>query len=217
MTKREVIITAGAGAASVIVGAIVLAILVLEFGWFDIAAGDAHMPFVRRFVHGVMTHGVAQRAPHVRVPASVPAAVVATGLCEYREHCQTCHGGLGVARDRWASGLNPPPPYLVDARARWSASELYWIISKGVKMTAMPSWKMSMRDDEIWSIVAYLENMPRVPAGAYRGWAIARVCPTTGEVMKAISGSRAPPARELPQLPLGLQRRLISFHSAARK
>lgn len=196
---RRFLIAAAAGAASVVLAGIVASVLVLEFGWFDIAAADAHLPFVRWFVHRVMIHGVGQRAPRVQVPATVPVAVVAGGLCQYQQHCQMCHGGPGVARSTWANGLNPAPPYLIDARSRWTPQELYWIIAKGVKMTAMPSWKMSMSDKQIWSIVAYLENMPRVPASAYRKWSAAGQCPAPAEVMKALAGLQIPPAGELPR------------------
>lgn len=196
---RNYILAAGGGAAAVILGGIIIAVLVLELGWFDISAGDAHLPMVRWFVHHVMVHGVGKRARNTPVPSSVGAAMVASGLCEYREHCQMCHGGPGTARGQWANGLNPPPPYLLDARSNWTPQELHWIIAKGVKMTAMPAWKMSMTDAKIWSIVSYLENMSRIPPAAYRSWAKAGYCPTPADVMKAVAGPQAPPASELPQ------------------
>lgn len=198
LIDRKILIGAAAGAAGLVFAAILGAIAVLEFGWFDIAAGDAHLPFVRLFVHQVMIKGVGKRAPHIRVPATVSVAVVAQGLCEYQQHCQMCHGGPAVARDPWANGLNPPPPYLIDARGHWKPQELYWIIAKGVKMTAMPSWKMSMSDKQIWSIVAYLENMPRIPAGAYRKWSETGQCPAPAEIMQAIAQMQVPPENELP-------------------
>jgi mono/diheme cytochrome c family protein len=199
LIDRKILVGAAAGAAGLVLAAIVAAFLVLEFGWFDIAAGDAHLPLVRWFVHHVMIRGVGKRAPHIRVPATVPAAAVAAGLCEYQQHCQMCHGGPAVARDAWANGLNPPPPYLIGARGNWTPQELYWIIAKGVKMTAMPSWKMSMSDKQIWSTVAYLENMPRVPAGAYRKLSESHQCPAPAELMNAMAGVQIPPASELPR------------------
>jgi mono/diheme cytochrome c family protein len=195
---RNFLTAAAAGAGTVVLGAIIIAVLVLEFGWFDVSAADAHMPFVRWFVHRVMIHGVGRRAAHVAVPATVPAQVVAGGLCEYREHCQMCHGGPAVARDPWANGLNPTPPYLIDAHSRWTPQELYWIINKGVKMTAMPAWKMSMSDKDIWSIVAYLENMPKIPAGSYRAWAASGKCPSGRDLQMAIE-TQIPPPGDLPQ------------------
>jgi len=205
MNARRLIIAAAAGAASVVFGGIVIAVLVLEFGWFDISAADAHMPVVRWFVHRVMIHGVGRRAAHIPVPATVPAAVVAGGLCEYQQHCQMCHGGPGVARGAWANGLNPTPPYLIDSHSHWTPQELYWIISKGVKMTAMPSWKMSMSDKQMWSIVAYLENMPKIPPGAYRSWALSGKCPSGADLAKVVQ-AQIPPAAELPQPRLDIRR-----------
>jgi mono/diheme cytochrome c family protein len=204
---RKLILAAAAGAASVVIGGIIVAFLVIEFGWFDISAADAHMPFVRLFVHRAMIRGVGERAAHMRVPATVPAAVVAQGLCEYQQHCQMCHGGPGVARDAWANGLNPTPPYLIDSHSRWTPQELYWIVSKGVKMTAMPSWKMSMSDKQMWSVVAYLENMPKIPPGAYQAWSAGHVCPSAKDVLSAVAGSQAPPLATLPKLPVPFSKR----------
>lgn len=207
MKVRNFIIAAAAGAASLVLGGIIIAIAVVEFGWFDISAADAHLPFVRWFVHQVMVNGVGKRAAHIAVPATVPAEVVANGLCEYQQHCQTCHGGPAVARDAWANGLNPTPPYLIDAHSHWSPQELYWIVSNGVKMTAMPAWKMSMSDKQMWSLVAYLENIPKIPPGAYRAWAAGHVCPSGNDLASALLASQAPSAQKLPQLPIPLRKR----------
>jgi cytochrome c553 len=116
-----------------------------------------------------------------------------------------CHGGPGVARDAWANGLNPTPPYLIDSHSHWTPQELYWIVSKGVKMTAMPSWKMSMSDKQMWSIVAYLENMPKIPPGAYRSWALSGECPSGADLVKVIQ-AQIPPKAELPQPRLDIRR-----------
>ena len=63
------------------------------------------------------------------------------GLCAYETHCVACHGAAAVGRVRWVNGLNPEPPYLLDATKRWSPSQLHWIVRNGIKMTGMPAWR----------------------------------------------------------------------------
>jgi hypothetical protein len=41
------------------------------------------------------------------------------------------------------------------------------IVQQGVKFTAMPSWPNSTRDDEVWSMVAFLRLLPKMDAKTY--------------------------------------------------
>jgi hypothetical protein len=59
----------------------------------------------------------------------------------------------------WVDGLTPTPPYLFDAARQWSPSQLHFIIANGVKMTAMPAWKLTMSDQDIWSLVAFTHEL----------------------------------------------------------
>ena len=188
-----------AGIVATGLGGIILAAAVLEFGLFNVAASTAHLPEVTWFVHRVMIHSVQHRARGISAPASVAPSEVAAGYCEYRAHCQMCHGGPGVARDKWANGVNPPPPYLVDSRARWTTNQLYWIVSNGVKMTAMPAWSASMSNRQIWSVVSFVETAPKLSAGTYLKWGKSPGCPSASDVVAAL-GPAGTPANLPPSL-----------------
>jgi hypothetical protein len=66
---------------------------------------------------------------------------------------------------------------------------------------------MSMSDKQIWSVVAYLENMPKIPPGAYQAWSAGRVCPSAKDVLSAVAAPQAPPRAKLPKLPVPLPKR----------
>jgi mono/diheme cytochrome c family protein len=74
------------------------------------------------------------------------------------------------------NGLNPQPPYLLDAGRRWSPSQLYWIIRNGIKMTGMPAWRESMSDPEIRDTVALVEAMEQLPPQTYLRWRAEKIC-----------------------------------------
>ncbi len=78
-----------------------------------------------------------------------------------------CHGGSGVARAAWVQGLTPTPPYLLDAPRRWTPAQLYWIVGQGIKMTAMPAWRLTRTQGEAWNLVAFLEILPYLSARDY--------------------------------------------------
>jgi cytochrome c553 len=50
---------------------------------------------------------------------------------------------------------------------KFSPTELHWIVKHGIKMTAMPAWPATERDDEIWAVVAFLERLPTLQPAEY--------------------------------------------------
>jgi mono/diheme cytochrome c family protein len=106
----------------------------------------------------------------------VSRATILAGFCGYEAHCVACHGAPAVARQQWANGMEPQPPYLLDATSKWTPRQMFWIAKNGIKMTGMPSWRDSLSDAEIWEIVAYLEAARRLPPQSYLGWRRQRLC-----------------------------------------
>jgi mono/diheme cytochrome c family protein len=151
------------------------AFLFMETGLFDVAASKPHGPLTYWLAHTTMRQSIRFRAHHLAAPAHFDRGQIIAGFCAYEAHCVACHGALSVARDRWANGLTPNPPYLIDAPRRWTPSELHWIIENGVKMTAMPAWDTSLPQRDIWNLVAFLETANRQP-GAYVRLRAANVC-----------------------------------------
>jgi mono/diheme cytochrome c family protein len=92
------------------------------------------------------------------------------GFCTYEAHCVACHGAAAVAREQWVNGLEPDPPYLLDATSHWKPRELFWIVKNGIKMTGMPSWRESLTDRQIWDVVAWLEATRQLPPQTYVRW-----------------------------------------------
>ena len=94
--------------------------------------------------------------------------LVAAGLALYDRHCVQCHGAPGVAPGPVGLGLNPPPPNLVLPAREFSARELYWTVSNGVKMTGMPAWEFRLSERERWALVAFLKVLPTLSPSEYR-------------------------------------------------
>jgi cytochrome c553 len=62
----------------------------------------------------------------------------------------------------------PRPKYLPDVIEEWSPAELFTIVKHGVKFTGMPAWPSQQRDDEVWAVVAFLLQFPKLDAQEYR-------------------------------------------------
>ena len=156
--SRLVWLLLGAAAALAALGA--AGLLVVETGAFDARASTPHDPLTAWATHTAMIHAMRSGAAGVAAPAGFTPAQTLEGVRVYDRDCVSCHGGPGVARAPWVQGMNPSPPYLLDASRRWTRSELYWIVSNGVKMTGMPAWGASESAEKIWDTVAFLEVLP---------------------------------------------------------
>ena len=150
---------AGGAAAGVI--AAVGALAVVEFGLYDIAAAQPHNPIVSWALHATFKKSVRLRANEVAVSPFTQAQII-SGFRQYQADCMMCHGGPGIARAHWVEGLEPTPPFLLDSGKNWTAGQLDYILEKGVKMSAMPSWGETRSRTQIWDIVAFLKALPNI-------------------------------------------------------
>lgn len=156
---------AGFAGAGVLAGA--AALYVIFSGAFDASASTPHRAIVAWATHTTMIHSVRARAADITAPRAFSAAEVQAGLASYDQHCVACHGGPGIPRAPFVSAMTPTAPYLLDAARRWSPAELYYIVHRGVKMTAMPAWGEVLSDKETWNLVAFLEALPKMSAADY--------------------------------------------------
>ena len=104
---------------------------------------------------------------HQHDPASVQA-----GAKAFAAHgCTNCHGGPGVNWAKFSEGLHPDPPDLKEVVDQLSPAQLFWVVKNGINMTGMPSFAQAgAKDDEIWSIVAFLKKLPSVSEADYKAW-----------------------------------------------
>jgi mono/diheme cytochrome c family protein len=155
----------GGAAALVVAGAAAFAFS--QSGLYNVGAAMPHTDFTEWLTQGTMIRSVRHHAKEVRAPQRFTDAQVVAGFCQYETHCVSCHGAAGVANQTWVNGMEPSPPYLLDASRRWTRPQLYWIVSNGIKMTGMPAWRRSLTDEQMWSIVAYLEATDRIPQATF--------------------------------------------------
>jgi mono/diheme cytochrome c family protein len=161
------------------------ALAFIRSGLFNVGASSPHTKLTQWVTEQTMIHSIRRHAASIVAPRQASAGQVAAGFCAYETHCVACHGAAAVPRQSWVSGMEPSPPYLLDAADRWTPAQLFWTVKNGIKMTGMPSWRDSMSDEQIWSVVAWLEAARQLPPQTYLRWrsegrcgAIARAAPT---------------------------------------
>ena len=143
----------------------------LLFAWsgvYSVAATSGHYPFFRLFLGYALKQSVATHTIGVEVPPLDDAAMVRRGAGHYQGGCSPCHGAPGQARNPITRRMLPESPYLPDRVEHWSPEELFWIVKNGIKYAGMPAWVAPAREDEAWSVVAFLLRMPEMDPAAYR-------------------------------------------------
>ena len=71
---------------------------------------------------------------------------------------------------KFSKGLNPPAPELRkgEVQKEYTDAELYWIIKNGIRMTGMPAFGPTHKENELWVIVAFTRRLPEMQAEDYR-------------------------------------------------
>ncbi len=132
-------------------------------GIYDVSATTPDNPVVTWVVHKVSNTSVSARLGGNHPPGDfdTPEKVMAGGKL-YSQSCAICHGGPGLAQSAVAKGLNPAPPDLFRADRKPDPAENFQFIKYGIKMTAMPGFGPSYSDEQIWSLVAFLNGLPGI-------------------------------------------------------
>jgi mono/diheme cytochrome c family protein len=144
------------------------AVALVWSGAYNVAASSQHTQPVYSLLERAMQQSVQLRANDIRVPPLNAPDMIARGAACYRSHCEQCHGGPGVAQQHFALGMQPLPGPLVNAPTRWKAPEVYWIIEQGITMSGMPAWRYRLSESDMWSIVAFVEQLHLLSATQYR-------------------------------------------------
>ncbi|CAM3979590.1 Cytochrome C [Bordetella tumbae] len=164
--KRVVVLTL----AGLAVCALLAAGLLVYIGWYDVSATRPHTKLVHRLLDIGLARSVAVRAEQIREPDLNGEARIQNGFELFRTHCVQCHGAPGVAPAPYALGLNPVPASLVASARERPATEIFWIIREGIKMTGMPAWKYRLTDTQMWDVVAFMRILPALSPVDYRQW-----------------------------------------------
>jgi mono/diheme cytochrome c family protein len=144
-----------------------LGLAVLYGGWYNVGATKQHFQLVHSVLEKGMHESVRFHARDVSVPP-LDTGHVRRGATLYATHCVKCHGAPGTAQDLIGMSMQPVPGPLVDAARRWNEAEMYWITRHGIKMSGMPAWEFHLSEQELWSVVAFLRELPTLTPQAYR-------------------------------------------------
>ena len=104
-------------------------------------------------------------AQNLKNPLPPSPEVIEQGEKVYMEACGICHAMDGHAGTNLGRGMYPPAMDLTSPHVQhWSDADMFWIIQNGVRMTGMPSWKVSISEADTWKVVHYIRYLPQMDA-----------------------------------------------------
>ena len=151
------------------IAGVLLAIMLIVSGILQFPASSPDPQGIARLVHFTFGRSVSHHADDIAPPADLAAGWrVMAGAGHYARVCSSCHGAPGLGQNPIVLSMRPRPQYLPNVVQQYSAPQLFWILKHGVKFSGMPAWPAVRRDDEIWSVVAFLRVMAKTGPNAYR-------------------------------------------------
>ena len=94
-------------------------------------------------------------------PFAGNAQAVADGKKLFAQSCAPCHGRDGTGGQGQAEGMRPPDLTRGVFKAGKQDSDLFRVISQGVKGTEMPSFS-SLGNEQIWRLVTFVRSLSAV-------------------------------------------------------
>lgn len=158
----------GLKAAVVVVALALAGFAVMASGIVPIKASSGHFAATAWLLQFGKSRSLATHTLGMDLPALGEPALILRGAGHYESGCRPCHGSPELRRPRIAAAMTPSPPYLAPLIGTRDPEELFYVVKHGIKFTGMPAWPVRHRDDEVRAVVAFLLELPRLDADAYR-------------------------------------------------
>lgn len=138
------------------------------FGFFDVAADRKHWKITQWFLEVVRDRSIEAQLSDISVPADLDdVAFYVKGAGNYDEMCSQCHLAPGMTSSELNAGLYPQPPDFTQHAIEHQARS-FWVIKHGIKMTGMPTWGAQHNDEQIWQLVAFIRQLPKLDSTNYK-------------------------------------------------
>jgi mono/diheme cytochrome c family protein len=150
-----------------IVGALLIpggAYLYFAWGYAPVATAAAPLPFEKLLATAALNARLAREMPK-SVPIEPTEANLLAGAELYKENCAVCHGMPGAAKTAIAAGMFPKPPQLFQGKGVTDdePGETYWKVVNGIRLTGMPAFANTLKDDQPWQVSLLLANANKLP------------------------------------------------------
>ena len=133
-------------------------------GMAPVAVTDPLMPFERKMANMALdAHIEKQHVGDSPVPADEPNLL--GGADVYKKECAVCHGLPDHPVD-YVNMMFPKPTQLFKGKGVTDdpASESYWKVANGIRLSGMPTFKDKITNTQQWQVAQLVANADKLPA-----------------------------------------------------
>ncbi|MGA7983096.1 MAG: cytochrome c [Chromatiaceae bacterium] len=112
-------------------------------------------------------------APKEQNPVMLTEQNLLDGVNLFAKNCAVCHGSStgDASASPIAKGLYQKPPQLATEGVEDDPEgDSFWKIKHGIRLTAMPSFRYTLSDREIWTLALFLKHMDKLPPAVQQTW-----------------------------------------------
>ena len=118
---------------------------------------------VETFLANLFLRQARQQQGNIQNPFPPAEENLQAGRELYEQQCAFCHGLDGKGQGQTGVQFYPPVPPLADVEGEMTDAQIHFVITKGIRYTAMPSFAKVFTSDEIWKIVLWAQHLSRQP------------------------------------------------------
>jgi mono/diheme cytochrome c family protein len=169
-------------ARGIVLGVVATLVILFLGAYAGVRAGlmpanaDAKPGALERWAAKTSLHATLAREAS-KAPNALPTTDenYAAGIKLYAENCAVCHGAADGKPTNVASGLyQKPPQFANDGVEDDPDGVTYWKVAHGIRLTGMPAFDGTLRDEQIWQITLFLKHMDGLPPAPQRLWKAVR-------------------------------------------
>jgi mono/diheme cytochrome c family protein len=129
-------------------------------------------PLEKMAAHMSLDATIDRDEPQPPYPFPSSDAAIVAGSKLYLTNCAVCHGtGVGDPTNIAKGFYIRAPQFVKHDVSDDPEGETYWKIEHGIRFTAMPSYKGSLTEEQIWQLTYFLKNVPdHLPPEAEANW-----------------------------------------------
>ncbi len=165
--SRRIILRAVLALAGLALAGVIGAVFFAYSGLYNVAASRGHPAWLDWFLETGMRRSVQFHSSGAPAPDLNDPELFTLGAGHFQGGCAPCHGAPGQPVNPVYDHMLPSPPSLSDHVPRWEDRELFWIVKHGLQYAGMPAWSGEKRDNEVWTVVAFLRKLPSLDEDAY--------------------------------------------------
>jgi mono/diheme cytochrome c family protein len=142
----------------------------LRFGFVDPRA-DAEMGAIEmKIAMPALDASVDRRAPNIQNPIQPTDENLRAGMKIYQSACAGCHGDVVHAHSAFGDSFYPRAPQFAEDAPDMPENQNFYIIQHGVRLSGMPAWKTSFKEQEIWQVTTFLSHMDKLSPSVQAAW-----------------------------------------------